>query len=203
MASHDRNSSFSARGLFGGRRFVDLQHEMNRMFDDVVHSFRGFAPGARSMSALRVDVCESENELCVVADIPGVTPADLDVRVDGNTLTVSAERRSDHGQQQSNYHVMERTRGFVRRTVQLPFAPDPALVRASYENGVLTVRMPKNGHEDGGRRIEVQGSGVQSSASGASNDDVGRARTAGQEEGAAGERSSRSEWPGTMAAGAV
>ena len=203
MASHERNSSFSARGLLGSGRFADLQQEMNRVFDDVVRSFRGIAPGVRAMSPLRLDVCESENELCVVADIPGVAPSDLDVRIDGNALTVSAERRSDGVQQQHNYHLMERTHGFVRRTVQLPFAPDPAQVRARYENGVLTLRMPKNGSQQGGRRIEVHGSGGQSAAAGFSDDDVGRARASGQEGSARFESSARSGWPGTMAAGAV
>src|SRR5262245_25634526 len=166
MGPNDRSSSSSdRRGGFAGGAFVDMQREMNRLFDDVVRSFRGSAPIIRSRTSPRLDVHESDSELCVVADIPGVQPSDVDVRLDGLTLVISAERRADTETKQENYHLMERSRGVLRRSVQLPFAPDPEQVRANYENGVLTVRMPKRASQGQGHRIQVQGSATSRSAS--------------------------------------
>src|SRR5262245_41901782 len=129
MGPNDRSSSSSdKRGGFAGGAFVDMQREMNRLFDDVVRSFRGSAPIIRGRTAPRLDVHESGTELCVVADIPGVQPSDVDVRLDGMTLVISAERRADTETKQENYHLMERSRGVLRRSVQLPFAPDPEQV---------------------------------------------------------------------------
>ena len=122
MGPNDRSSSSSdRRGGFAGGAFVDMQREMNRLFDDVVRSFRGTAPIMRGRG-LRLDVHESGSELCVVADLPGVQPSDVDVRLDGMTLVISAECRDDSETTQQNYHVKERSRGTLRRSVQLPYA---------------------------------------------------------------------------------
>lgn len=143
-----------ARGLFAANPFQDLQRDLNRLFGD---AFRRGSP--------RVDVRETEDEVCVVADVPGVAPADLDVRIDGSLLTITAERHGDAERADENYHVMERTRGLMRRTVQLPFSPQPDDVRARYENGVLTVHLPKASTMQRGHRVDVQaGQGTASTA---------------------------------------
>lgn len=143
MARHFNDSW--ARGLFAATPFQDMQRDLNRLFGD---TFR--------RGSLRVDVRETEDEVCVVADVPGVAPADLDVRIDGSLLTITAERHGDAERADENYHVMERTRGLMRRTVQLPFSPQPDDVRARYENGVLTVQMPKASTMQRGHRVDVQ-----------------------------------------------
>jgi HSP20 family protein len=193
MAPPDPNST-GRRGWFTGGTFDDFQRDVNRFFDDMARDFRGVASRLRPTSALRLDVHESENELCVVADLPGVAPEDVEVRVDGNMLTVSAERRSDSEQQQASYHMMERGHGFMRRTVQLPFAPDPDSVRANCDNGVLTVRMPKHSGPRGGRRIDVTSTGTARSAT------PPPAKPADDHEE---RRAMPAEGPGTVAAGAV
>jgi HSP20 family protein len=192
MAPPDPNSS-GRRGWFTGGTLDDFQRDMNRFFDDMARDFRGVASRLRPTSALRLDVHESENELCVVADLPGVAPEDVDVRVDGNLLTVSAERRSDSEQEHASYHMMERSRGFMRRTVQLPFTPDPDSVRASCDKGVLTVRMPKHSGPRGGRRIDVGSSAAARSTAPPS-------KPADEHEE---KRATPAEGPGTSAAGAV
>lgn len=107
-------------------------------------------------------------ELCVVADLPGVQQSEVDLRLDGNTLAITAEHSSGNsepqpsqGQDKGNYHVMERSHGLVRRLVKLPFEPDPEQVRAEFKDGVLTVRMPKRPDGQSGRRIPI---GQQSSS---------------------------------------
>lgn len=148
MASRNFSDLWGSRGVFATNPFTEMHRDLNRLFGD---PFRRTAP--------RLDVRENDDEVCVVADVPGVAPADLDLRIDGATLTLTAERLTEAERADQSYHLMERTRGVMRRSVQLPFAPDPDHVHAGYENGVLTVRMPKAGQKERGRRIDVHGGG--------------------------------------------
>ena len=153
MSVRDHNQAGN-RDWFSSTPFYGMQREMSRWIDEVA---RAFPIGSSvPVSKPSLDVRESEDELCVVADMPGVEPAQIDVRVDGNTLIVSAERKDEADRQRDNYHVSERRQGFMRRAVRLPFAPDPEQVHARYNNGVLTVRMPKRGQQMPGRRIAVE-----------------------------------------------
>lgn len=153
MASRNFSDLWGGRGVFATKPFMEMQRDLNRLFGDT------FRRGPR------LDMRENDDEVCVVADVPGVAPADLDLRIDGATLTLFAERQSESDREDQNYHVMERSRGVMRRSVQLPFAPDPEKVRANYENGVLTVRVPKAG-EKRGQRIDVQGGADANASSG-------------------------------------
>lgn len=145
--------------LLTGDSFMELHREMSRFFDHMFRSVGGASPLLATHSAPLLDIRETDNELCVIADLPGVAQSDLDLRLEGDTLTLKAERHSEGEQQGHNYRIMERAQGLMQRTVHLPFAPDPEQVRASFDTGVLTVRMPKQSPQPSGRRIEVQ-SGV-------------------------------------------
>lgn len=141
-----------------GDPFADLHHQMNRLFDD----FMGGAitpalPALPSAMALpRMDVRENPQEICICADLPGVRPADVDVRVDGNMLTLRGEKRQESEQQQAHdYHLMERSWGRFQRTLQLPFAPQAEEVQADFEHGVLTVRIPKHAQQERSQRVMV------------------------------------------------
>jgi len=137
---------------------LDLHREVDRLFDDVLSAPAGFGTGgiAGAMSMPRIDVHEGERELCVSADVPGVKPSEVDVRVDGDMLTISGEKKFETDRKQEDYHVMERSYGRFRRTVQLPFAPDPNQVSAECDHGVLTIRMPRQAHQERSKRIEVR-----------------------------------------------
>jgi HSP20 family protein len=156
---------YSQRGLFGGDPLQQFHREMDRLFDDV---FRGalapFGAGGQAGSVagawgggLRLDVHETDDQLCVTADLPGVKQDELDVRIDGDVLTISGDRRNENENKQANWHVMERSYGNFARSVQLPFAPDPQKVQARFADGVLTVTMPSEGRTPRARRIEVRG----------------------------------------------
>jgi HSP20 family protein len=165
MASRFLVPFASGRGLMGGDPLLDLHREMNRLFDDV---FRGSSSqgGSSSLASMpRLDMHESDNELCVTADLPGVTPADVDLQIDRDVLTISGERKGENEQKQQNYHLMERSYGRFQRQVQLPFAPDPGQVRANFEHGVLTVRIPRQAEQQRSRRIEVRTGGEPSQQS--------------------------------------
>jgi len=142
-----------------------LQREIDRVFEDV---FSGSGSGGASnaggrsgsmMSAPRIDLQDSEGELRLHADLPGVQPSDLDIRVEGDVLTIRGERKSESERNEQNFHVMERSHGRFQRSIQLPFAPDPDEVQASVREGVLELRIPKRSPQERSRRIEVRGAG--------------------------------------------
>ena len=137
-----------------------LQREIDRVFEDVFSSGSGSNAGGRSgsmMNAPRIDLQDSEGELRLHADLPGVQASDLDVRVDGDVLTIRGERKAESERNEQNFHVMERSHGRFQRSIQLPFAPDPDEVEASVRKGVLEVRIPKRAPQERSRRIEVRG----------------------------------------------
>jgi len=137
-----------------------LQREIDRVFEDVFSGASGSSGGGRQgsmMSAPRIDLQDAEGELRLHADLPGVQPADLDVRVDGDVLTIRGERKSENERNEQNFHVMERSHGRFQRSVQLPFAPNPDEVQASVREGVLEIRIPKRAPQERSRRIEVRG----------------------------------------------
>ena len=167
MASRLPTPFSSSRELRGFDPLTELHREMNRLFDSVFSGGPGGAlagsPASQSyyMQPPRLDVREDERELCVSVDLPGVNPSDVDVRLDGDLLTISGEKKSETNEQQAGYHVMERGYGRFQRSVQLPFAPDPNQVQADCEHGVLTIRLPKEGQVERSRRIEVRSGGGQ------------------------------------------
>lgn len=137
-----------------------LQREIDRVFEDVFSGSASGSGGGRPGSMMnppRIDLQDAEGELRLHADLPGVQPSDLDVRVDGDVLTIRGERKSENERNEQNFHVMERSHGRFQRSIQLPFAPNPDEVQASVREGVLEVRIPKRAPQERSRRIEVRG----------------------------------------------
>jgi HSP20 family protein len=141
-----------------------LHREIDRLFEDSLGGTRSSGRNASLVSMPRIDVQEVEGgDIRVQADLPGVSPEDLDVRVDGDLLTIRGERKGESQRNEQNFHVMERSQGRFQRVLQLPFAPDPEQVRAEVREGVLEMRIPKRAAQERSRRIEVRnaGSGAQ------------------------------------------
>jgi HSP20 family protein len=140
-----------------GDPFLELHREMNRLFDD---ASRGLAGGrdttGMALVAPRMDIHESENALEVTAELPGVSQNDVDLRIEGDVLTIRGEKRNERQDKQA--HVVERSYGSFQRSVQLPFAPDPAQVEADFEHGVLRVVLPKKGQQEKAQKIQIRGS---------------------------------------------
>jgi len=175
MASRFLAPFSSARSNWLPEPLFQLQREIDRAFED---AFSGGAGGSGSsgtsmMNAPRIDLHEADGELCLRADLPGIQPSDLDVRVEGDVLTIRGERKSENERNEQNFHVMERSHGRFQRSIQLPFTPNPDEVHAEVRHGVLEVRIPKHAPQERSRRIEVrggdaqQGSGSQAIAGGA------------------------------------
>lgn len=100
-------------------------------------------PGAEAWSP-PVDVEETENELVVRAELPGMKKDDIDVSVQGDTLSIRGERKFDGEEKRQNYHRVERCYGAFQRYLVLPSEVDPAKAKAKYHDGVLELKMPKS-----------------------------------------------------------
>jgi len=124
---------------------ASLETEMNRLFDDF---FGGRSP-MRSLGDGResflpaIDVRETEDKVIVEAELPGMDPKDVDIKIDGDTLVISGERRQEKEQKTKGYHRVERSYGRFQRELELPYGADPEKVDATYKNGVLTVEIAK------------------------------------------------------------
>jgi HSP20 family protein len=118
-----------------------LQEQINRVFHDVV----GHAGEESNLTpwAPSVDIYETENELVVKADLPDVNPQNLDIRVENNVLTIRGERKFESKVNEDNYLRIERAYGSFSRSFSLANSVKTEAIRADYQNGVLTLSLPK------------------------------------------------------------
>lgn len=123
---------------------VSLQDEMNRLFLD----FFGRTPGRRlvgdSLWAPVMDIEETKDDIIVKAEIPGMTKEDVKIQVSGDIITISGERKREEETRDKTYHRIERSYGQFQRMITLPGEVQSAKAKASYENGVLTIKLPKS-----------------------------------------------------------
>jgi HSP20 family protein len=151
-------------GGFGGDPFMSLHRQMNRLFDDVLRDSTGQMPssqgqgGEGGMLMPHMDVSETDKELKVCAELPGVSEKDIDVRLEDDVLVIRAEKKFERKDEKENYHFMERSYGTFQRALRLPGPVEPEQVQASFENGVLTVTVPKTEQQERSRRIQIGGS---------------------------------------------
>jgi HSP20 family protein len=113
-----------------------------RQFEDALARMWNEPRGARPWSP-SVDIFETENELTLKADLPEVKLADIEVRVENQTLTVKGERKFEKEEDVRGYHRIERNYGSFVRSFTVPATVDAEKVAAEYKDGVLTVRLPK------------------------------------------------------------
>jgi HSP20 family protein len=121
--------------------FNALQEQVNKLFEG---AFNGQGEHSAITSwAPAVDIYETENELVLKADLPGVSEKDIDVRVENNMLTVRGERQFETKVKEDDYLRVERTYGSFSRSFGLPNTVNTEGIAAEYKNGVLTVQLPK------------------------------------------------------------
>ena len=137
------------------RELGTLQGEMNRLFNQVFDGPTTGGAGAplrRWMPAM--DLVETEDAFVLRADLPGVSEEDVSLEVQDGTLILSGERKADHEVREEGYHRVERAFGAFSRSLALPKGVDPELVSATFQQGVLEVRIPKP-EEPKARRISI------------------------------------------------
>jgi len=90
-----------------------------------------------------VDILEKEGNLILRAELPGMTEKEIDLKVEGNTLTLKGERKMENEDKKSNYHRVESSYGSFTRSFTLPETVDLDKINAEYKNGILTITLPQ------------------------------------------------------------
>ncbi len=129
--------------------FRSLQEEVNKLFEDFRHGFH-FAPtnmfdSVDTMAgiATKVDVKDTEKEVVITAELPGVDLKDIEVTLKNDGIAISGEKNVEKEEKDKGYYRMERSYGSFYRLLPLPCAVDREAVSATYKDGVLKVTMPK------------------------------------------------------------
>jgi HSP20 family protein len=117
-----------------------LRREIDRLFEDTFGRGEGMSTWSPA-----VDVREAENELTLEVELPGIKPEEVEITADKGVLTIRGEKRTERkeGEENSRYHLVERSYGSFTRSFQLPQGLDEEEIQASYNDGILSVRIPK------------------------------------------------------------
>jgi HSP20 family protein len=137
------------------RELNTIQSEMNRLFNTF---FDTITPGNGGNTLRRwvpaMDLVETEGEFVLRADLPGLSQDDVKIELQDQVLTISGERKAEHEERKEGYYRVERSSGAFSRSLTLPEGVDPSAVKASFDKGVLEVRIPKP-EERKPRRVEI------------------------------------------------
>lgn len=139
--------------------FMRMHEEVDRLFESLLPGFFGrdsHLTPFQSGFTPDISVEETRKDVLVRAEIPGVDENDLDVRLEDGVLTVRGEKREEHTREEGGSHYCERRYGSFQRSVRVAKEIDTEHVEASFKNGVLTVKLPKQKEsEPGGQKIKV------------------------------------------------
>ena len=128
------------------REFSTMQDRMNRMNRLFRESYSPEAPEealTTTSFAPPVDIYEDEHNITLKLEVPGIDEKDIDVRVEGNTLTVHGERKIEKEEKEENFRRVERQYGSFTRSFTLPSSVDTGQVIANYEKGLLKIKLAK------------------------------------------------------------
>jgi HSP20 family protein len=138
------------------RTVRDLQREVDSLFDRFFSRDRdGSDQGSSPVWSPRTDLLETDDAFRLRLDVPGMSKDDITINLQNNTLTVSGERASERTEENEEYVRVERAFGTFHRTFALPNAVDAERIEAAYENGVLTIHVPKT-ETSTRRQIEIK-----------------------------------------------
>lgn len=128
--------------------FAEMRAEMDRAFDAFLgRNFLGRsalpATTAQTLMAPDIDIRESEKELVLEAELPGIDEKDVVVAVKNGVLSLKGEKKVERDEKKDAWHLSERSYGAFERTFQLPDGIDEDNIKASFDKGVLRIAMPK------------------------------------------------------------
>ena len=146
------------------RELDQFTNRLSQMFEPVSSQPMPFRTGTWIPA---VSVEETENELILIGELPGMKPADVEVQLEHNVLTIrgSKTEHGKKGEENRRYHVSERSYGSFERSFRLPYDVRADDVSASFEDGLLRIRMPK-APEARTRRIDVRGPAKEAASDG-------------------------------------
>jgi HSP20 family protein len=147
----ERNDTTQPRGL-PSNPLVSLHKEVDRLFDDFMGDFQPWRRGIRLWEdsdgelVPQVDVSETDKEVQVTADLPGIDEKDIEVTLADGILTIKGERKAEKEEkdEKRSFHRMERSYGFYKRSIAVPSEVVEDKIKAEFSKGVLTIKMPKS-----------------------------------------------------------
>jgi HSP20 family protein len=129
------------------RDLLSLQDRMNRLFDESYRSTQRGAPDDEwalgGLWAPAVDIYEQGTDIVLKAELPGVDPKDVDIRLENNVLSLRGQRKLEGEVKRESYHRVERSYGTFSRSFTLPTVVDQAAIKAEFKDGLLQVVLPK------------------------------------------------------------
>ena len=123
--------------------FLSLQNEIDRLFDNFTRGFPTVGNGMSNVTLPTMDVAETDKEIEITAELPGLEEKDLQINVADNVLTIRGEKKAEKEQKDKNYRLVERSYGSFERSLELPDGVNVDAIKASIDKGVLKVVVPK------------------------------------------------------------
>lgn len=146
--------------------FTAFRREMDRLFDETFGS-RWMAPTLNANGAMvpRMDIDETDTDIIVTMELPGVDENDIAIDLIGDMLTVKGEKKEEKDSNEEGRHVVERSYGSFTRSVRLPYSVDEDAVDATVDKGVLTLKVRKPAEvRSTPKRIAIKGASGDKSA---------------------------------------
>lgn len=137
------------------RGLLDIREDVDRLFDEFFFDLPAVRYSDGGFWSPRVDISETDDELIITAEVPGMEKGDLKVSVEDGVLTLKGEKKHEKELKDANCHRIERRYGTFQRSFAFPAGVEPDKVRAKYEDGVLRVTLPK-AEEVEPKEIEVK-----------------------------------------------
>jgi len=139
LTRHGNRFLMSPRSIFPSF-FTEEMDRMSRLFHDFLGQEKGTTA---SMWGPPLDMLETENNIIVKAELPGIDPKALDISISGDMLTLKGEKKADKEEKSEYYYCCERVSGEFSRSITLPSSVDKDKIDASYNNGILKIEMQK------------------------------------------------------------
>lgn len=126
--------------------FALFRQDLDTMFDDFARGFEMEPTWSTKLDSFtpRVDVTESEKEIHIAAELPGIEEKDIDITVSKDSLTIKGEKKEEKEDKGKDYYRMERSYGSFSRTIPLPVEVETDHAVASYQKGILSIKIPKS-----------------------------------------------------------
>ncbi|HET7382099.1 MAG TPA: Hsp20/alpha crystallin family protein [Pseudolabrys sp.] len=135
--------------------FMSLQREIDRLFEDFSRGFPAIAGNGAIALMPSMDVTETDKEIEITAELPGLEEKDVQINIADNILTIRGEKKAEKEQKDKNYRLVERSYGSFERTLELPEGVNADAIKANISKGLLKVTVPKPAPAQA-KKIEVK-----------------------------------------------
>lgn len=148
-----------SKGKEGEHPVHALRKNMEQIFEDFFQNTQSMglfpSPLMKSEFIPQIDVVESEKEIQVNVELPGMTEKDIEVNLEKNALSIKGQKKQEEEQKGNNYHYVERRYGSFYRSIPLPVDVDPEKIEANFKNGILKITLPKAKKEEA-KKISIK-----------------------------------------------